>query len=364
MTGASSPNPPQAILDLAAERQQARAARDFARADALRDEIAQAGWIVMDAPDGFSLTPRPPFDVAASLTDLRAPQLREAACGIALLVDGWPDDLRTCVAGLLDHAPSQALIWLLDLGNVDGAGEVVHELAVEHPDRIVELHCAQTLDQAGWGKATARLIELDPAPRHAVMDLSSVLTGDALGPLLQALDAPGVVGAGWRGVDVNLADNWRTFVDASGEVDALLGYLMVVDTEAARATPPHPKARFYRNADMEWSLMLRAAGGSYRVFEEAGLFLVVAEASVRYLKAAEYDDLIVVRTHVGRIRLASVEHTYEVFRDGVLLATGQTLLVCVNRQGDVTRLPEWLFGPRPPQARRGGDGPAGERHDR
>jgi hypothetical protein len=138
---------------------------------------------------------------------------------------------------------------------------VVHELAVEHPDRIVELHCAQTLDQAGWGKATARLIELDPAPRHAVMDLSSVLTGDALGPLLQALDASGVVGAGWRGVDVNLADNWRTFVDASGEVDALLGYLMVVDTEAARATPPHPKARFYRNADMEWSLMLRAAGG-------------------------------------------------------------------------------------------------------
>ncbi len=110
--------------------------------------------------------------------------------------------------------------------------------------------------------------------------------------------------------------------------------------------------------------MLRAAGGSYRVFEEAGLFLVVAEASVRYLKAAEYDDLIVVRTHVGKIRLASVEHTYEVFRDGVLLATGQTLLVCVNRQGDVTRLPEWLFGPRPPQARRGGDGPAGERHDR
>lgn len=105
--------------------------------------------------------------------------------------------------------------------------------------------------------------------------------------------------------------------------------------------------------------MLRAAGGSYRVFEEAGLFLVVAEASVRYLKAAEYDDLIVVRTHVGRIRLASVEHTYEVFRDGGLLATGRTLLVCVDRDGSITRLPDWLFGPTTPQARRGGDGPAG-----
>ena len=92
--------------------------------------------------------------------------------------------------------------------------------------------------------------------------------------------------------------------------------------------------------------MLRAAGGSYRDFEDAGLFLVVAEASVRYLKAAEYDDLLVVRTHVGKIRLASIEHTYEVFRDTVLVATGRTLLVCVDREGNVCRLPEWLFGPR------------------
>lgn len=94
--------------------------------------------------------------------------------------------------------------------------------------------------------------------------------------------------------------------------------------------------------------MLRAAGGSYRDFEDAGLFLVVAEASVRYLKAAEYDDLLVVRTHVGKIRLASIEHTYEVFRGKVLVATGRTLLVCVDREGAVTRLPEWLFGPRQP----------------
>jgi hypothetical protein len=51
-------------------------------------------------------------------------------------------------------------------------------------------------------------------------------------------------------------------VDAGpGEVDAVLGYLLVVRREAAVASPPHPKARFYRNADMEWSLALREAGG-------------------------------------------------------------------------------------------------------
>lgn len=252
---------PQSVADLAEARQQARAERDFDRADQLRTAIAAAGWLVTDTPEGFALAPAPPYDVAASLAELAAPSVREAPCGIALLVDGWPDDLRTCVRGLVDHGPPGSIIWLLDLGNVDGAGDLVHELAVAHPGRIVELHCAQTLAQAGWGKATARLIELDPAARHVVMDLSTVLTGDAIAVLLAALDEPGVVGAGWKGVDVDLADNWRSFHEASGEVDALLGYLMVVDTAAARRTPPHPKARFYRNADMEWSLMLRAAGG-------------------------------------------------------------------------------------------------------
>jgi hypothetical protein len=74
--------------------------------------------------------------------------------------------------------------------------------------------------------------------------------------------APEAVAAGWRGVNVDLADDWRSFTDAAaGEVDALLGYLLVLRRAAALATPPSPKARFYRNADMEWSLLLREAGG-------------------------------------------------------------------------------------------------------
>jgi cysteinyl-tRNA synthetase len=40
---------------LLAEREQARAERDFARADALRDELAGLGWVVRDTPDGARL---------------------------------------------------------------------------------------------------------------------------------------------------------------------------------------------------------------------------------------------------------------------------------------------------------------------
>ncbi len=49
--GAASP----AVVALADARQAARAVRDFARSDALRDEIAAAGWSVRDVSDGYEL---------------------------------------------------------------------------------------------------------------------------------------------------------------------------------------------------------------------------------------------------------------------------------------------------------------------
>jgi cysteinyl-tRNA synthetase len=49
---------PGELADLAARRQDARAARDFAEADRLRDEILAAGWEVRDESDGFRLVRR------------------------------------------------------------------------------------------------------------------------------------------------------------------------------------------------------------------------------------------------------------------------------------------------------------------
>jgi cysteinyl-tRNA synthetase len=49
--------PPEEIVELAQERETARVGREFARADALRDEIAARGWQVRDGPDGPELFP-------------------------------------------------------------------------------------------------------------------------------------------------------------------------------------------------------------------------------------------------------------------------------------------------------------------
>jgi acyl-CoA thioester hydrolase len=88
--------------------------------------------------------------------------------------------------------------------------------------------------------------------------------------------------------------------------------------------------------------LLRAAGHSYLELEEAGIFLVVAEASVRYFLPTFFDDALKLRTTTVHAKGARIEHRYEVFRGEELLAEGQTTVACINREGRVSRLPEWL----------------------
>ena len=50
---------PEDLRRLAEERDEARAARDFERADRIRDELAEAGWEIRDTPDGAQLVRAP-----------------------------------------------------------------------------------------------------------------------------------------------------------------------------------------------------------------------------------------------------------------------------------------------------------------
>lgn len=258
MTGASAP---ARVAALAGRRAEARAVKDWAESDRLREEIAATGWRVLDTPDGWQLAELPPYDVLASVRDLPdhsgEPDTRR--CTVAVLVEGWADDVHTCVEALVAHSPGDVVVVLLDNGSSpsSGAGAAVHELARAHPGRVQELHVEQV---AGWSQARQALLRADTASVHVLLDPSTVLEGDALSPVLACFDDPTVVGAGWRGAEVQ--DGWTQFADAGpGEVEALLGYLFAVRRSAALAVPLPPKARFYRNADLEWSFLLRQAGG-------------------------------------------------------------------------------------------------------
>jgi cysteinyl-tRNA synthetase len=49
---------PDELQRLAAERDEARAARDFERADQIRDQLAESGWEIRDTPEGARLVRR------------------------------------------------------------------------------------------------------------------------------------------------------------------------------------------------------------------------------------------------------------------------------------------------------------------
>jgi len=53
--GAEADEEAEALL---AEREEARATKDFARADEIRDRLAERGWEVRDSADGARLVPK------------------------------------------------------------------------------------------------------------------------------------------------------------------------------------------------------------------------------------------------------------------------------------------------------------------
>jgi acyl-CoA thioester hydrolase len=88
--------------------------------------------------------------------------------------------------------------------------------------------------------------------------------------------------------------------------------------------------------------LLRANGLNYKDLEDQGFLLVLTKADVRYRSPARYDDVLTIRTRVIRMTMVRIDHRYEVLRDGALLAEGTTTLACVDREGRVQALPEFL----------------------
>jgi acyl-CoA thioester hydrolase len=91
--------------------------------------------------------------------------------------------------------------------------------------------------------------------------------------------------------------------------------------------------------------LLRDRGKTYRDLEDQGYLLVLVKVEVRYRQPARYDDLLTLRTTVTRVTPVRIEHRYEVVRDGQLLADGSSTLACVDRDGRLQAMPEWLYGP-------------------
>jgi len=101
-------------------------------------------------------------------------------------------------------------------------------------------------------------------------------------------------------------------------------------------------ANYFTYFEMGRVEQLRAAGYDYRQLEKEGTLLVVHDIGCRYHQPACYDDVLTLCTRTVRITPARVEQEYEVRRGDVLLAKGHSVLACIDRDGNVQRMPEWM----------------------
>jgi len=78
---------------------------------------------------------------------------------------------------------------------------------------------------------------------------------------------------------------------------------------------------------------MRAVGVPYAELEKQGYRLPIAEAHVRYVSPARYDDPVEVVAWIERLRSRLITFAYRVERGEDLLATGWTTHLPVDEQG-------------------------------
>ncbi len=242
---------PESVHELARARQAARAEKNFALSDQLRDEIAAQGFEVVDVAGGYELKPKKRFPVYESTRDIRPVNSGKYEITVAMIVDGFHEDAVTCIKAIKAH--SQCAITVLVIGD---PGVVADEL-----DSRTSL--VQVNENFGWGENANALLRNVTSDFIIVMDPSTIFLGDAVTPVLEELKKREFVAVGWRGGLVNLEDEWRSTDDKGpGEVDVLFSYFIGMHREDALAARGFSnRAVFYRNADIEFSLNLRHSNG-------------------------------------------------------------------------------------------------------
>ena len=251
---------PAEVRTLLDERTAARAARDWGRADALRDQIAGLGWEVQDGARGSTvrpLLPAEPTETGYANPDDLASLLDEPAtttASVQVVAEDHPDDLRRLLGGLAAHPPTVSWELVVVANAPSFELEPITAIAA-----APELTVLRTTERLGWGDSRTLGMRRSRGEVTVLLDTSIEPTGDFMVPLLAAFDDPSVGLAGGWGVT---SGDGRQFVDAApGEVDAVEGYCLAVRRAALRAVGGFDRHfRFYRNADLDFSFAVRDAG--------------------------------------------------------------------------------------------------------
>lgn len=111
-------------------------------------------------------------------------------------------------------------------------------------------------------------------------------------------------------------------------------------------------AHFLAYFDIAFTELLRAAFGllgSYQAIVDRGVDFVVAEAGLRYLRPAHFDEELALEVAVTRLGKTSITTGYRVLREEELLVEGDLRHVLIELKGPLERepntkttIPDWM----------------------
>ncbi len=101
-------------------------------------------------------------------------------------------------------------------------------------------------------------------------------------------------------------------------------------------------SRYFQYFEMGRVELLRSLGHSYADLEKDGIFFAVVKVECRFRAPARYDEELTLTTKIVKQTTVRIDHQYELSRNQTLLAEASTTIACVNREGELQPIPDFL----------------------
>lgn len=102
-------------------------------------------------------------------------------------------------------------------------------------------------------------------------------------------------------------------------------------------------ANFFKYFELARVHHLRSLGHEYANLEREGVILVVNKIACAYRLPARFGDTLDITVRTVKARGARIDHEYLVHRDGLLIAEGTSTLACIDHDGNIQRIPDYLL---------------------
>ena len=263
-------------------RVQARAAEPqnrqplYGQADAVRQELSKAGYVIEDTAAGTLVRPlsawekrQQEWNLVSSSAEVDSAVDEPAAVDftIGIVANNYVDDVSRCIQSALRWAGDRAVeVVVLDNGSTDGTGEWIEGIASKDK-RVRVTHADHVL---GQGAAANIVLKLSRGRIVTLLDPSVEAVGDFLEPLQGMLNDDTIGVAGPFGLRTSDLHHFHDGEGESGDMDAMQAYCFAFRRSSVPVVGLMRETfRFYRNLDLDYSFHFKDKG--YRVVADASV---------------------------------------------------------------------------------------------